>query len=112
MVMNNKKIEVFGKMAVEFNLLKKLNNCGLDKNKRFVQKIGATGACYPYTVPNGASFNFDSDKPFALITYFIKNRLEKAMPATVEYLNTKANETRIEKLRNRKRKPKIRNPYE
>ena len=36
----------------------------LDKNKRYVQKIAATGACYPISVPNGASFNFDSDKPF------------------------------------------------
>jgi hypothetical protein len=35
MVMNNKKIEGFGVMAVEFNLVKKLNNGGLDKNTRF-----------------------------------------------------------------------------
>jgi hypothetical protein len=36
MVMNNKKIEGFGVMAVEFNLVKKLNNGGLDKNTRFL----------------------------------------------------------------------------
>jgi len=33
--MNNKKIEGFGVMAVEFNLVKKLNNGGLDKETRF-----------------------------------------------------------------------------
>lgn len=34
----------------------------LDKNKRFVQKIGCTGASYPVSVPLGSAFNYDHDK--------------------------------------------------
>jgi hypothetical protein len=36
MVMNNKKIEGFGVMAVEFNLVKKLNNGELGEETRFL----------------------------------------------------------------------------
>ena len=36
----------------------------LDKDKRFVQKIGATGIAVPLSSPIGASFNFDASKPF------------------------------------------------
>lgn len=56
--------------------------------------------------------DFNPEKPFGLITYFIKKRVENSLPATVEYLNTRANQERIEKLRNRKRKLKIRNPFD
>jgi hypothetical protein len=35
----------------------------LDSTKRYVQKIGCTGAAYPTAVPIGASFNYEHDKP-------------------------------------------------
>lgn len=35
----------------------------LDGTKTKVQKIAACGAAYPYSVPIGASFNFESDRP-------------------------------------------------
>lgn len=35
----------------------------LDKNKRYVTKIGATGYGYPRSVPLGAAFDFSSDRP-------------------------------------------------
>jgi hypothetical protein len=56
--------------------------------------------------------NFEPNKPFGLLTYFIKRRLENDIPTTIEYINTKANENRIEKLKNRKKKLKIRNPFD
>ncbi len=36
----------------------------LDKNKKYVQKIGAVGACYPISVPLGGAYNFEHDVPF------------------------------------------------
>lgn len=40
----------------------------LDSTRRYVEKIGCTGAAYPTAVPMGAAFNFDSDvgKPLNL----------------------------------------------
>lgn len=35
----------------------------LDKNKRYVQKIGCTGAAFPIEVPMGDAFNYESDTP-------------------------------------------------
>jgi len=35
----------------------------LDKNKRFVTKIGATGASYPVNTTLGAAFDFNHDRP-------------------------------------------------
>ncbi len=35
----------------------------LDSNKKYVQKIGCTGAAYPYSIPMGAAFNFESEEP-------------------------------------------------
>lgn len=35
----------------------------LDKNKRYVQKIGCTGAAFPYDVPMGSAFDYDSETP-------------------------------------------------
>jgi hypothetical protein len=36
----------------------------LDPGRRFIQKIAATGASFPTSTPMGASFNFDSTKPY------------------------------------------------
>lgn len=36
----------------------------LDSNKRFVQKIAATGASFPVAVPIGSSFDYSNDKPY------------------------------------------------
>jgi hypothetical protein len=35
----------------------------LDSKKRYVQKIGCCGAAFPISVPMGAAFNFEHDKP-------------------------------------------------
>lgn len=35
----------------------------LDPSRRFVQKIAACGAAFPFTVPIGAAFNVDTDAP-------------------------------------------------
>lgn len=35
----------------------------LDKNKKYVQKIGCTGAAMPISVPLGSAFNFEHDRP-------------------------------------------------
>jgi hypothetical protein len=35
----------------------------LDSNRRYVQKIAATGAAYPILAPIGSAFNFESDTP-------------------------------------------------
>jgi hypothetical protein len=55
MVMNNKKIEGFGVMAVEFNLVKKLNNGGLGKETRFVYN-GTEYILSKYTYGSGDVF--------------------------------------------------------
>lgn len=36
----------------------------LDSDKRFVQKIGATGICFPTNVPIGGAFDYSIEKPF------------------------------------------------
>lgn len=56
--------------------------------------------------------DFEPSKPYGLITFFIKKRVESSIPTTIEYLNTKENENRILKLKNRKRKLHIRNPFD
>lgn len=38
----------------------------LDSNRRYVQKIGCCGAAFPVSVPMGAAFNFENDKPYNL----------------------------------------------
>lgn len=53
--MNNKKIEGFGVMAVEFNLVKKLNNGGLGKETRFVYN-GTEYILSKYTYGSGDVF--------------------------------------------------------
>ena len=55
MVMNNKKIEGFGVMAVEFNLVKKLNNGGLGKETRFAYN-GTEYILSKYTYGSGDVF--------------------------------------------------------
>ena len=55
MVMNNKKIEGFGVMAVEFNLVKKLNNGSLGKETRFVYN-GIEYILSKYTYGSGDVF--------------------------------------------------------
>lgn len=35
----------------------------MDHSKRFVRKIGACGAAFPFTAPIGAAFNYESDGP-------------------------------------------------
>lgn len=35
----------------------------MDHTKRFVQKIAASGASFPYTCPIGNAFNYESDRP-------------------------------------------------
>lgn len=37
----------------------------LDPSRRFVQKIGACGAAYPYSVPLGTAFNIDAEQPYS-----------------------------------------------
>lgn len=37
----------------------------LDPSRRFVQKIGACGAAYPYSVPIGSAFNVDAEQPYS-----------------------------------------------
>lgn len=36
----------------------------LDPGRRFIQKVAITGAAFPTSTPMGASFNFDSSRPF------------------------------------------------
>jgi hypothetical protein len=36
----------------------------LDSEKRFVQKIGATGVCIPTNIPIGGAFDFSTEKPY------------------------------------------------
>ncbi len=36
----------------------------LDPSRTYVQKIAACGAAFPYADPMGASFNYDSEKPY------------------------------------------------
>ena len=61
--MNNKKIEGFGVMAVEFNLVKKLNNGGLDKETRFVYN-GNEYILYKYTYGSGEIFHSVHERKF------------------------------------------------
>jgi hypothetical protein len=37
----------------------------LDPSRRFVQKIGACGAAYPFSVPLGTAFNIDAEQPYS-----------------------------------------------
>lgn len=55
MVMNNNKIEGFGVMAVEFNLVKKLNNGSLGKETRFAYN-GIEYILSKYTYGSGDVF--------------------------------------------------------
>jgi len=55
MVMNNKKIEGFGVMAVEFNLVKKLNNGELGEETRFLYN-GTEYILSKYTYGSGDVF--------------------------------------------------------
>lgn len=36
----------------------------LDQNKRYVQKIAATGASHPIAIPIGSSFDYSNEKPY------------------------------------------------
>lgn len=36
----------------------------LDPSRRFIQKIGACGAAFPFTAPIGTAFNVSSDQPY------------------------------------------------
>ena len=47
----------------EIDYLTRIYRLVLDKNKRYVQKIGATGISAPMNSPMGASFNFDASTP-------------------------------------------------
>lgn len=47
----------------ELDYVSRIYRLVLDVQKRYVQKIGATGYCFPASLPDGASFNFEADKP-------------------------------------------------
>lgn len=74
MVMNNKKIEGFGVTAVEFNLVKKLNNGELDKKTRFTYN-GTEYILSKYTYGSGDEFYSISER----ITHRSMN-IDKATP--------------------------------
>lgn len=84
----------------EIDYLTRIYRLVLDKDKRFVQKIGATGIAVPLSSPIGASFNHDAASPLnksndqLSITFrcagalYMDTRLIWAFNTTVAYFNS------------------------
>lgn len=84
----------------------------LDPGRRFVQKIGACGAAFPFSVPMGTAFNVDTDQPYsrsneqisisfqALGAMYQDDILVDEFNKTVSYQNTDMGGTDEERIAN------------
>ena len=52
----------------EIDYVSRIYRITLDETKQYVQKIGATGYCYPIAAPIGSSMNYNSDQPMNMDT--------------------------------------------